>query len=97
MGAGASTDRRSLGAARGHQRILAHLETVIAPTALVPSRLTTLVVLEMPVIDQRSHSLAERCPSETAGLRGCPVRSAEAVHKVARVDAEHLGELEDVV
>jgi hypothetical protein len=28
-----------------------HLETVIASTAAVPSRLATLVVLEMPMID----------------------------------------------
>jgi hypothetical protein len=32
--------------------MLAHLETVIASTAPVPSRLTTLVVLEMPLMDQ---------------------------------------------
>jgi hypothetical protein len=32
--------------------MLAHLETVIASTAPVPSRLATLMVLEMPLIDQ---------------------------------------------
>jgi hypothetical protein len=38
--------------------MFAHLETVIASTAAVPSHLATLMVLEMPVINQRSHSVA---------------------------------------
>lgn len=77
--------------------MLAHLETVIASTAPFPSHLAVLAVLEMPVIDQRSHSVAGNGARWRPLGYGMPVRSAEAVHEVARGDAQHRGELEDVV
>ena len=76
-----SGDCRSLGARR-HQRMLAHLGRVIASTAPVPSRPATFVVFEMPVIEQRSHSVAgtaarSRHPMQLSCQAAC--RSLSAV------------------